>query len=374
MDRPIVPTIRLGEIEIDILSREVRAGASVIHLWGIEQSLLYLLASRAGRVVTRDEILDAIWGTDFVAESNVVDRHIRSLRIKLQNDYRHPRFIATVPGRGYRFIPTFSNAGWGEGPQAAAPGTELPRLTLGGASAAADGAIDTATAIGPGDWMSACASSRERHPTGRPLGRPRMSRGWSEQVARPDGSRGFLGSATYGQDAITSSRSLTRGVMLPGIPYGLQLFSSQDSTWKLPTSNLAQPALKAPLVVSANMRECRLSAGGGGTGPSPRPALVARLEDVADGGGARRRRRPVDPPLPAGQLPRALAHTLPRVAALAVERHPEAAVPLGALERRRVMDPGAPDGAPARGMFRSQLIVLYAAQARWGYSSSPSRA
>ena len=115
-DRPIVPTIRLGEIEIDIVSREVRAGQSVIHLSGIEQSLLYLLASRAGRVVTRDEILDAIWGTDFVAESNIVDRHVRSLRIKLQNDYRHPRFIATVPGQGYRFIPTFSNRGWDGAP------------------------------------------------------------------------------------------------------------------------------------------------------------------------------------------------------------------------------------------------------------------
>jgi DNA-binding response OmpR family regulator len=115
-DRPIVPTIRLGEIEIDILNRIVRAGSSVIHLTGIEQSLLYLLASLGGRVVTRDEILDAIWGTDFVAESNVVDRHIRSLRIKLQNDYRHPRFIATVPGKGYRFIPTFSNVGWAGAP------------------------------------------------------------------------------------------------------------------------------------------------------------------------------------------------------------------------------------------------------------------
>ncbi len=111
-DRPIMPTIRLGEIEIDIFNRVVRAGTSVIHLSGIEQSLLYLLASRGGRVATRDEILDAIWGTDFVAESNIVDRHIRSLRIKLQNDYRHPRFIATVPGKGYRFIPTFSNVGW----------------------------------------------------------------------------------------------------------------------------------------------------------------------------------------------------------------------------------------------------------------------
>src|SRR4029453_18440344 len=111
-DRPIVPVIRLGEMEVDIVSREVRAGQSVIHLSGIEQSLLYLLASRAGRVVSREEILDTIWGTDFVAESNIVDRHVRSLRVKLQNDYRRPRFIATVPGQGYRFIPTFSNAGW----------------------------------------------------------------------------------------------------------------------------------------------------------------------------------------------------------------------------------------------------------------------
>jgi DNA-binding response OmpR family regulator len=114
-DRPIVPTIKLGEIEIDIVNRQVRAGRSVVHLSGIEQSLLYLLASRAGRAVSREDILDAIWGTDFVAESNIVDRHIRSLRIKLQNDYRHPRFIATVPGLGYRFIPTFSNVGWDGG-------------------------------------------------------------------------------------------------------------------------------------------------------------------------------------------------------------------------------------------------------------------
>jgi two-component system alkaline phosphatase synthesis response regulator PhoP len=110
--RPIVPRISIGEIDIDIVHRQVRAGTSVVHLSGIEQSLLYLLASRSGRVLTRDEILDAIWGTDFVAESNIVDRHIRSLRIKLQNDYRHPRFIKTVPGVGYRFIPTFSNEGW----------------------------------------------------------------------------------------------------------------------------------------------------------------------------------------------------------------------------------------------------------------------
>lgn len=112
VDRPICPTIRLGDIQIDILNREVRTGRSVARLSGIEHNLLYLLASRGGHAVSRDEILNWVWGSDFVAESNIVDRHIRSLRIKLQDDYRHPRFIATVAGKGYRFLPTFSDRGW----------------------------------------------------------------------------------------------------------------------------------------------------------------------------------------------------------------------------------------------------------------------
>ena len=45
-------------------------------------------------------------GVDYVAESNVVDRHIRNLRIKLQNGWQHPRYIVTIPGRGYRFMAT----------------------------------------------------------------------------------------------------------------------------------------------------------------------------------------------------------------------------------------------------------------------------
>ncbi len=114
----LIPSITIGEIEIDIFNRVVNAGTSVVHLSGIEQSLLYLLASRQGRVVTRKEIRDAIWGADLVGESNIVDRHIRGLRIKLQDDYRNPRFIATVPGQGYQFIPTFSTTGWDGGPTA----------------------------------------------------------------------------------------------------------------------------------------------------------------------------------------------------------------------------------------------------------------
>ena len=117
----LIPSITIGEIEIDIFNRVVNAGDSVLRLSGIEQSLLYLLASREGRVVTRMDILHAIWGADIVGQSNIVDRHIRSLRIKLQDDYRHPRFIATVPGEGYRFVPTFSNLGWQGGSTAGEP-------------------------------------------------------------------------------------------------------------------------------------------------------------------------------------------------------------------------------------------------------------
>jgi DNA-binding response OmpR family regulator len=102
------PVIHLGDLEIDILNRTVRVGSSELHLTSLEQSLLYLLAANAGRVVTREEILDALWGVDYVAESNVVDRQIRNLRARLQNDWKRPRFIATIPGRGYRFLPTFT--------------------------------------------------------------------------------------------------------------------------------------------------------------------------------------------------------------------------------------------------------------------------
>jgi DNA-binding response OmpR family regulator len=98
------PVIRIGELEIDILHRRVRVDGHDLHLSPLELSLLSLLPANAGRVLTRDEILDDLWGGDYAAESNVVDRQIRTLRAKLQDDWRRPRFIATVPGKGYRFV------------------------------------------------------------------------------------------------------------------------------------------------------------------------------------------------------------------------------------------------------------------------------
>jgi two-component system KDP operon response regulator KdpE len=101
----LVPSLRIGDLEIDVLNRRVLAGDHELHLTSLEQALLYLLAANAGSVLTREQILDALWGTDFVIESNVVDRHVRALRAKLQDDWHKPRYIETVPGSGYRFVP-----------------------------------------------------------------------------------------------------------------------------------------------------------------------------------------------------------------------------------------------------------------------------
>jgi DNA-binding response OmpR family regulator len=100
----LVPRLRIGDLEIDVLNRKVLAGEHELHLTSLEQALLYLLAANAGSILTREQILDALWGTDFVIESNVVDRHVRALRAKLQNDWHKPRYIETVPGAGYRFV------------------------------------------------------------------------------------------------------------------------------------------------------------------------------------------------------------------------------------------------------------------------------
>jgi DNA-binding response OmpR family regulator len=73
MEIALSPTIHVGELEIDLVNRRVRVGQSEIRLTSLEQRLLYLLAGSAGRVLSRDEILDALWGTEYDADSNIVD-------------------------------------------------------------------------------------------------------------------------------------------------------------------------------------------------------------------------------------------------------------------------------------------------------------
>ena len=101
----LVTRLRVGDLEFDVLNRKVIASEREVHLSSLDQALLYLLAANAGTVLTREQILDALWGTDFVSESKVVDWHVRALRAKLQDDWHKPRYIETVAGTGYRFVP-----------------------------------------------------------------------------------------------------------------------------------------------------------------------------------------------------------------------------------------------------------------------------
>jgi DNA-binding response OmpR family regulator len=103
MSVPIVPKIRLDGLEVDLLEQRVSVGGRQLHLTPIQQTLLYLLAANAGKALSREDLLATIWGGEFEIESNVVDRHIRELRVKLNDEWRAPRYIETVPGAGYRF-------------------------------------------------------------------------------------------------------------------------------------------------------------------------------------------------------------------------------------------------------------------------------
>ena len=101
----IVPKIVLGgRLEVDLFEQTVRMdGGPQLELTPTQQTLLYLLAANAGEVLTRETLLDSLWGSAFQIESNVIDRHIRELRVKLGDDWRTPRYLETIPGKGYRF-------------------------------------------------------------------------------------------------------------------------------------------------------------------------------------------------------------------------------------------------------------------------------
>jgi two-component system alkaline phosphatase synthesis response regulator PhoP len=99
-----IPVINVAGLEVDLLNQHVKVGKLRPELTAIEQALLYLFASNPGQTLGREEILNAVWGAEYVAGSNVVDRHVRNLRLKLNDHWRNPRFIGTVPGKGYRFL------------------------------------------------------------------------------------------------------------------------------------------------------------------------------------------------------------------------------------------------------------------------------
>jgi len=101
---PVMPEVlRLGELEIDASSMTVQVQGRSVLTTVREFRLLEYLATHCGRVLTRDQLLDAVWKeTPFVTPRSI-DVYVRRLREKIEADPRHPRYLKTLRGIGYRF-------------------------------------------------------------------------------------------------------------------------------------------------------------------------------------------------------------------------------------------------------------------------------
>ena len=91
-------------LTVDLAAREVRLGARSVSPSALEFDLLAALAGAPGRVFSRRQLLERVWGDDFYGDERVVDVHIRSLRRLLADDVAAPRYIGTVRGVGYKFV------------------------------------------------------------------------------------------------------------------------------------------------------------------------------------------------------------------------------------------------------------------------------
>jgi len=93
---------RVGPLEIDTLSREARLETTPLPLTQLEFDLLETLARHAGQVLSREQLLDQVWGYDYYGDARAVDSAIKRLRAKLRQASGDPSIISTVRGIGYR--------------------------------------------------------------------------------------------------------------------------------------------------------------------------------------------------------------------------------------------------------------------------------
>jgi len=96
-------TLSFGNLVINLTRREVMLNAEPIKLKPKEYELLEFFAEHKGQMLTREFILERVWGWDFIGDSRTVDVHVRWLRQKIENDASSPVRIITVRGGGYRF-------------------------------------------------------------------------------------------------------------------------------------------------------------------------------------------------------------------------------------------------------------------------------
>ncbi len=97
------PTVRSGELFIETDKRKVTIGGEPLALTAKEFDLLHLFACHPGRVYTRTQLLDLVWGAGFEGYEHTVNSHINRLRGKIEKDVAHPLYLLTVWGVGYKF-------------------------------------------------------------------------------------------------------------------------------------------------------------------------------------------------------------------------------------------------------------------------------
>jgi DNA-binding response OmpR family regulator len=103
---PVLPDdLHFGGMDIDFRSYEARRNGEPVEMTRKEFAILRFLASRAGDVVTRDDLLNEVWGYESYPSSRTVDNHVAGLRAKLERDSSQPEHIKTVHGVGYKFVP-----------------------------------------------------------------------------------------------------------------------------------------------------------------------------------------------------------------------------------------------------------------------------
>ena len=99
------PGVRdFADFHIDIHRREITVGTRLVHLSTLEFDLLDALTSSAGRVFSRSQLLEQVWGYDYFGDERLVDVHIRSIRKALGDSAVAPRIIGTVRGVGYKLL------------------------------------------------------------------------------------------------------------------------------------------------------------------------------------------------------------------------------------------------------------------------------
>jgi DNA-binding response OmpR family regulator len=101
---PRLKEFRFGEVEINFVSADVLRNGAPVKLSALEFQLLRHLIENKGVLLSRNDLLDAVWGVDAMPSTRTVDVHIAWLRQKLEPDPRNPRFILTVRGLGYKFV------------------------------------------------------------------------------------------------------------------------------------------------------------------------------------------------------------------------------------------------------------------------------